>query len=151
MIPAKVEPARPGDLDAIETLLAASGLPLEGVRDATRFLVIRQGPDLVACCGLEVHGASCVLRSLAVTPGSRGQGLGHLLIRSTIDLAREAGCADAYLLTNTIESVVAGYGFRPVERGEIPAEPLRSREFAISACSRATIMHLRLEDASSRG
>jgi N-acetylglutamate synthase-like GNAT family acetyltransferase len=147
----QIEPARPGDLVAIEKLLTLCDLPLEGVRDAaTRFLVLRSGPDLIGCSALEVHDRSCVLRSLAVTPKARGRGLGHQLIRATLDLARKAGCTDAYLLTNTIESVAAGHGFRWITREEVPAEALRSKEFAISACASTAIMHLRLEDASPK-
>jgi amino-acid N-acetyltransferase len=148
----EIGPARPGDLEAIEKLLVLCDLPLEGVRDdVTRFLVIRSGPDLIGCSGLEVHGKSCVLRSLAVMPKARGRGLGHGLIRATLDLARKAGCTDAYLLTNTIESVAAGHGFRWITREEVPAEALRSKEFTISACASAAIMHLRLEETSRSG
>ncbi|MCI0547510.1 MAG: GNAT family N-acetyltransferase, partial [Candidatus Rokubacteria bacterium] len=138
----RIEPARGEDLPAIERLLTACNLPLEGVREhVTGFLVARAGGRVVGCAGMEVYGRSCVLRSLAVLPEARRRGLGGRLLVRLQQRARESGCTDAYLLTNTVEAMAAGHRFARIAREDVPAGARQSGEFALSACASAAVMH----------
>ncbi len=138
-----LEPAHQGDLPSILALLARCGLPADGVPDHLgRFVVARESGRLVGCTGVEVHGKACVLRSLAVEPSSRGRGIAHLLIDRSLDLAREAGCTDAYLLTFSAAALAAKKGFKRITREDVPASVLASREFQLDGCSTAIVMHM---------
>ena len=148
----RIESARTGDLVALKELLSACGLPLEGVVDARepleRFVVAVEDADglrpLIGCVGLEIHGTACVMRSLAVDPKMRGRGVARLLIGEILRSARDAGCRQAFLLTTTIEPMAARYGFSRIERADVPAELLDTGEFALNACSTATVMRMEL-------
>lgn len=136
-------------------LLSACGLPLEGVVDTVdkrepleRFVVALEdggGRRLVGCAGLEIHGTACVLRSLAVDPKLRGRGVARLLIGEILRRAHDAGCRQAFLLTTTIEPMAARHGFTRIERAEVPADLLATSEFALNACSSATVMRRNLQ------
>ena len=140
-----IEPARPEDLASIESLLTSCGLPVDGVREHLGgFLVARDESGLIGCCAMEAHGRSGVLRSLAVIPAQRGRGLGSRLIDETLALAGRLGCSDIYLLTFTIENLAARHGFRRISRENVSPEALASREFSITVCATAAVMHLPL-------
>ena len=152
----RIESARAGDLITLRQLLSTCGLPLEGVVETIdtrepldQFVVALEDGDggrpLIGCAGLEVHGTACVLRSLAVDPGMRGRGVARLLIEEILQRARDAGCRQAFLLTTTIEPMAARYGFSRIERTDVPAELLATSEFALNACSTATVMRRDLQ------
>jgi len=147
---ASIQPARAEDLTAILDLLVRCGLPIEGMgQDPVRFLVARSpAPSgagaVLGCVGLEIHGSSCLLRSFAVTPAVRGHGLALRLIRASLEKARAAGCAHAYLLTLTVERLALRHGFHRVTREEVPPSVLASREFSLTTCAPAAVMHLPL-------
>jgi amino-acid N-acetyltransferase len=145
-MPTTIESARTDDRQAVEDLLTLCGLPLDGVGDHfARFLVARRaGPsgssEIAGCAGLEVYGPACILRSLAVRPDARGQGLGRALVEAALDAARRAGCSEAHLLTNTIEKMAARMGFSRIGREDVPAAARASVEFTINACASAAAM-----------
>ena len=66
-VAAQLRPARADDLAAVERLLTASHLPLDGVREALpTFIVAEAGTDIVGVAGLEVCCDNALLRSVAV-------------------------------------------------------------------------------------
>ena len=74
----RVRAAAPTDLAAVERLLTASGLPLDGVREAlANFVVAELGTDVVGVAGLEVCCDNALLRSVAVADTWRSQGSGE--------------------------------------------------------------------------
>jgi N-acetylglutamate synthase-like GNAT family acetyltransferase len=137
-----LEAAGPDDLGEVRRLLEVAGLPVADVgRSGQEFLVARSGGRLVGCVGAELHGPAALLRSLAVDPARRGEGVGEALLRAVVDLARRRGARDLFALTTTIEPLLARRGFVRVERGEVPADVRRSAEFTTlcpgsSACMR---------------
>ncbi len=140
-----IEHAQPHDREAIRALLAAARLPLDGLEDHwDRVLLSRHEGRVVGCIAFELHGRACVLRSLAVDPGSRGSGLGRRLVKEGLDAARAAGAEEAYGLTHTAERMMTHLGFRAIDRGDVPEEVRRSTEFNIPACSTAVAIHRRL-------
>jgi len=96
--------AAPPDLAAVERLLTASSLPLEGVREAlSTFVVAESGGDIVGVAGLEVCCDNALLRSVAVQPEWRSHGLGRALVTRVL--------SDA---TNTIRFFGINGSQRPV-------------------------------------
>jgi len=132
-----VAPAGPDDRAEIEALLAACGLPLDGLDD-TELLVARIDGVLAGAAGLERWGDVALLRSVAVAEGYRKTGLGSLLVRARlVDAPRPT-----YLLTLEAQSYFERLGFAVLPRTELPAVLARSTQTSLPACSTAVAMQL---------
>lgn len=95
-----IRAARPGDLPAIESLIAAAQLPAFQTADfIDTFWVAEADGEIAGCCGLEVYDDAGLLRSAVVAPGQRGTGLGRELTEVVIEGARASGVRDLYLFT----------------------------------------------------
>jgi amino-acid N-acetyltransferase len=136
-----LRPARQGDLPAVERLLEANDLPLDGVRDALpAFVVAESGDDVVGVAGLEVCGGDALLRSVAVAGEWRSRGLGRALVARVISDAEARGLRALYLLTTTAERYFPTFGFERVERDRVPAPIRATKEFQESCPESATVM-----------
>jgi len=137
----RLRPAAPADLDAVERLLSASGLPLDGVREALPgFVVAEAGSDVVGVAGLEVCCDNALLRSVAVSPAWRSHGLGRALVTRVISDAEARGIRALYLLTTTADQYFPSFGFRQVARDDVPADVRHSAEFESACPASATVM-----------
>jgi amino-acid N-acetyltransferase len=136
-----VERAGSDDLGAIERLLVASGLPLDGARDAfATGVVAREGEAVVGAAAVEPYGAAGLLRSIAVDPALRGTGIGGTLVEASQILARDLGIDELYLLTETAESWFERLGYRVIERDVVPEAVRGSIEFTTACSSTAVAM-----------
>lgn len=146
-----LRPATPGDLPAILRLLEADGLPAAGVAEAlATFHVAAVGSRLVGVAGLEVHAGDGILRSVAVDPTRRGEGLGGRLVEAVLAEARRLGLTHLYLLTTTAEGWFPRWGFRIVERGSASPAVRASVEFAQACPDTAVAMRLTLNETRPR-
>jgi amino-acid N-acetyltransferase len=144
---ASVRSAQTGDLPAIEELLRRSGLPTVGVEKwLEHFLVAESDGHLVAVAGLELYGASALLRSVAVSEGWRGSGLGRRLVDRLLSEAQEHGAHDIYLLTTTAEHYFPRLGFACTARDQVPASVQSSVEFREACPASAVVMRKTLAD-----
>jgi amino-acid N-acetyltransferase len=133
--------ASAADLEAVFALLDRSGLPRAGVADNfSQFLVAEADGRLVGVVGLELYGQSALLRSAAVEESWRGSGVGRVLIERALDLARERGIDDVYLLTTTAEHYFPKFGFVCVRRDEVAQGVQSSVEFQTACPESATAM-----------
>ncbi|MGH7638740.1 MAG: arsenic resistance N-acetyltransferase ArsN2, partial [Gemmatimonadaceae bacterium] len=131
---ARIRPAAASDLPAVERLLTASALPLDGVREAlSDFVVAESDGELVGVAGLEVCCDDALLRSVAVKPEWRSRGVGRQLVTRAIANAESRGLRALYLLTTTAEHYFPGFGFRKITRDEVPQSVRETKEFT-SAC-----------------
>ena len=138
---AQVRPAQPQDLPAVERLLAASSLPLEGVREALpTFVVAQAGNDIVGVAGLEVCCDNALLRSVAVADDWRSRGLGRELVTHVIAEAEARGIHALYLLTTTAERYFPSFGFHAIPRDAVPADVRDTEEFRSACPASATVM-----------
>jgi len=136
-----LRPADPADLAAIEELLTASSLPLDGVRNALEgFVVAQSGERLVGVAGLEVCCDNALLRSVAVLPEWRSQGLGRALVTRVISDAEARGIHALYLLTTTAERYFPSFGFRQIAREDVPGDIRETGEFQSACPASATVM-----------
>jgi amino-acid N-acetyltransferase len=101
--------ARISDAPAIHSLVAhyaAQGFLLPRAPEEIRvnighFIVQEENRHVVSCLSLESYGADLAeIRSIAVDPESRGQGLGARLIASALDEARRRGIARVFAVTH---------------------------------------------------
>lgn len=123
--------ARTLDPTAVERLLEAAGLPLDGaVAAVEQGAVLREGETIVACAGLEPHGEAWLLRSVAVSSDRRGRGLGSRVVRAAEQTATAGGARELYLLTETAGPFFARLGYEPVDRAAVPPAVAASAAFA---------------------
>ena len=133
--------ATPGDLTEIERLLTASGLPLDGVREALPgFVVAEVGGRLVGVAGLEVCCDNALLRSVAVLPEWRSRGLGRALVTRVVSDAETRGLRALYLLTTTAERYFPSFGFERCAREDVPAALRATAEFQGACPASAVVM-----------
>jgi amino-acid N-acetyltransferase len=133
--------ASSADLESVFSLLDRSGLPTAGVADNfSQFLVAEADGRLVGVVGLELYGESALLRSAAVEESWRGSGVGRVLVERALDLARERGIEDVYLLTTTAENYFPKFGFVCVCRDEVAQGIRSSVEFQTACPASATVM-----------
>ncbi len=127
------------DLGAIRELLAAHGLPLDGLMAVpTRWVVARHGDRVVGAGALEHHGSDGLLRSVVVAAGARSEGVGSGIVAELERTADEAGLDGTYLLTETAERFFARRGYRRIGRDEAPEGVKASVEWA-TACGASAI------------
>jgi amino-acid N-acetyltransferase len=138
-----IAPATAADLASIKSLLASNGLPIEGVEDHWKtFLVARDGQNVVGCGGAEAYQFAALIRSIAVSPEHRKQGLGRRIVRQLLDRLASRGLREFYLLTTDSEEYFKKRGFKPIDRDEVHPQLLSSREFQDACPSTAICMRL---------
>jgi amino-acid N-acetyltransferase len=136
------EPARPHDLRGALDVLGRSQLTDKDVAEGWgHYFVVREDDGrVVAVAGLELHGESGLLRSVAVDEDYRGQGLGASLVEATMGRAKRVGLRSVYLLTTTARDYFARHGFADCPRDEAPVEIRESWEFRTGCPSTAAFM-----------
>lgn len=125
------------DLPDVELLLEVAGLTREDLAACERagLLLAARAEDgcLMGCVALELYDGEALLRSLAVTAGARGHGLGSALVEHALERARSAGAREAWLLTETAGPFFAARGWQAADRAAAPPGIAGSVEFT-SAC-----------------
>lgn len=138
-----VRRAEPRDAAAIVALVAGAGLPVGGVAErAADFFVAERAGEVVGACGLETYGPDALLRSVAVSDRERGRGVGRRLVERALSEALERELSSVVLLTTTAPDYFRRFGFREVERGDLPAGVRSSEEFRSLCPSTATVMRV---------
>jgi amino-acid N-acetyltransferase len=128
------------DIDVVEALLEREHLPLDGLRRADTVLVARAGNRIVGSAAVELYQEGALLRSVAVDAEHRGSGIGGALTRMAIDIAKRRGVPAMYLLTTTAERFFPRFGFKIVDRADVPAGVTASEEFVHACPSTAIVM-----------
>ena len=140
-----IERALDSDRPAIEELLNAAGLPLDGLEAALPAAVVaRDDGGVVGCAAVEDHGSVGLLRSVCVAPDFRGTGLGRQLVTAAERLAAGHGLTELYLLTETAEAWFPRLGYRVTTRASVPAELTASPEFTDACPDNAAVLYKRL-------
>jgi N-acetylglutamate synthase-like GNAT family acetyltransferase len=142
-----LRPAVMSDRAAVDVLLGAEGLTIEGLSTEDVIVALREG-SVVGAIGLERFGASTMLRSLAVARDARRNGIGRRLVIAALEVARWTGAAEIHLYTEDAQSFFSGFGFEPVSGELIKAACAESSLVSGQCCTTATAMRLVFEDAS---
>ncbi|HEX8394463.1 MAG TPA: arsenic resistance N-acetyltransferase ArsN2 [Longimicrobium sp.] len=146
-----IRPARAEDLEPVLRLVQAAALPTDGIPEhwGDPYAVAVEGDTVLGVAGVEVHGRSGLLRSVAVAPDARGTGLGQALTRDRVEWARAAGLDALYLLTTTAEEFFPRLGFLPIDRDSVPADVRASGEFCSVCPASAAVLWLPLEEGGA--
>lgn len=133
------------DLDAVEGLLSANKLPLEGVKENfSSFVVAEEGGSIAGAIGLERFGSVALLRSAVVSPEHRGSGVGRQLVEQVLERAAKDGIEELFLLTTTAEKYFPRFGFANTTRSDVPASVKASAEFQGACPDTAVVMKRRV-------
>jgi len=137
-----IQPAESEDLDAIRALLRACDLPHDDLTPdhLQHFLAAREGGSLRGVVGLEARGEVALLRSLAVCPEARNEGLGARLMTAIEQRARDTGIHTLYLLTTTAADYFRARGYERIARDALPEDIQQTEEAARLCPSSATCM-----------
>ena len=136
-----IERAQPDDADAIRALLSTHALPVDDVESHLGSAVVaRRRGAVVGSAALELYRDGALLRSVAVSPELKGQGLGRRLTEAMIALAQTLGTPAVYLLTTTAQTYFPAFGFEEIERSAVPASVRASVEFTSACPSSAVVM-----------
>jgi amino-acid N-acetyltransferase len=136
-----VRNARHADLAAVQQLLSASNLPIEGVAENfSNFLIAEDETGIAGAIGLERHGSVALLRSAVIAAEHRGIGIGGRLVEELLSRAAASGVQDIYLLTTTAEEYFPRFGFKRSTRSAIPEALKQSAEFHGACPETATVM-----------
>ena len=145
----EIEPARTSDRPAIEALLEASGLPIDGFELALGTAVVaREEGRIVGCAAVEPYGSVGLLRSVCVALPFRGLGLGSRLVDRAEAVAAARGIAELFLLTETAAAWFARRGYEPGAREAAPAALLGSPEFTGACPVGAALLRKHLDRAA---
>ena len=137
----RIRNANESDLSIVESLLSASDLPLNGVRDNFSDFIVAEKDDAIAgAIGLERFGSVALLRSAVVAPEYRGSGIGRQLVEELLERAEDAGIDELYLLTTTAENYFPRFGFTRTTRSAVPEAVKESAEFRGACPDTAVVM-----------
>ncbi|MDG3576841.1 MULTISPECIES: arsenic resistance N-acetyltransferase ArsN2 [Rhizobium] len=122
--------------------LVRAGLPTADVEDEGRsfFRAVTSNGDTVGYSGLEACGDDVLLRSLVVLESFRGRGFGRTLAEATVEKAgRDVG---VFLATTSAAPLFERLGFGLIDRRDVPAAVLSTRQLSGICPASATIMKL---------
>ncbi len=130
----------------IKLLLAACGLPTSDIAPSNSMLFFTHhaGGKLVGVIGLEVYDTVALLRSLAVTPAQRKNGLGKSLVKFAEEYAADHGIESLYLLTTTAENFFSKLGYSSASREDAPSSIKSTSQFSGLCPSSSAFMSKRL-------
>ncbi len=118
-----IREAAPTDAEAICAILTESELSTHAVLAAgTRYwLAQRADGEITGAIGIEIGARAVLLRSAAVRPDARGQGIGAALLRRALNEAAAAGYRQAYLFSTDARAYWSRQGFCEIAMPELVA------------------------------
>lgn len=141
----KIREATNRDLGAVESLLSANNLPLDGVKENfSSFIVAEDEGAIAGAIGLEQFGSIALLRSAVVSPEYRGTGVGSRLVEQLLERAERDGIEELFLLTTTAENYFPRFGFARTARSAVPPAMKASAEFQGACPASAVVMTRRI-------
>lgn len=126
----RVTPITNAELQPLCVFLSEAGLPTEDLLLPHRtFFRFDELGELLGFGGIEGSGTDRLLRSLVVTQGRRGLGLGRQMLEMLEHIASTDGVVRLHLLTNTAPGFFSANGYRVESRSDAPQAISNSVEF----------------------
>ena len=139
-----IRPAAAADLDAAVKLLEAAGLPVTDLSADRLALVAEKKAIFQGVIGVEVFNDVGLLRSLVVSPNTRGAGIGPALVTALEVASRADGVEEFWLLTIDAGPFFAKLGYKVRNRSDAPDAIRATEEFSSLCPGDATLMSKRL-------
>jgi amino-acid N-acetyltransferase len=141
-----IERLQAADVEAVYSLLREHHLPVDGLADHLETTLVARDEHgrVLGSAGLEIHGSSALLRSVAVAGDRHRQHIGRDLTLAALQLASERNISAVYLLTTTADHYFPRFGFEKIRRTDVPSSVQSSVEFTSACPSSATAMRKRL-------
>ncbi|WP_158288321.1 arsenic resistance N-acetyltransferase ArsN2 [Mucilaginibacter psychrotolerans] len=112
-------------------LLTAENLPVDDLSEnLPDFFVAIEGSEIIGVAGMEVYGNYGLLRSVAVLPSRRGQGIAGKLVGQVESAGKQKGLSALYLLTETAADYFKNKGYAQIDRAQVPTAIQISSEFS---------------------
>jgi N-acetylglutamate synthase-like GNAT family acetyltransferase len=120
----EIRRAAEGDRARLVALLAEVDLLTHDVLAPDTAYWVAEGPyrQLVGAAGVELGAAAALLRSVAVLPAHRGQGLAQALIAEALRYVQAQGRRRVYLFSTRSGAYWQRLGFRNVPVAELAAD-----------------------------
>ncbi|MBT3045894.1 MAG: arsenic resistance N-acetyltransferase ArsN2 [Candidatus Thiodiazotropha sp.] len=130
------------ELSEIKALLEGCGLPTEDMdlKKSLYFYGKKIDSMIVAVVGLEILGRNALIRSVAVSAGYRGKGIGKRLVSFAESTAASKGVEKLYLLTTDAHDYFCALGYRSVSRAVVPEAIENTQQFSTICPSNALLM-----------
>ncbi len=143
-----IEQAEPQQLQAVLKLLKECDLHTEDVADIFNgnFCIALNDSEIAGCCGMEIHGETALLRSVAVKNEYRENRLAERMVKERTARAGEQGTETVYLLTIDAENYFHRFGFVEVERSEVPSQIKQTYEYSNLCPIDAKVMKLMINN-----
>jgi amino-acid N-acetyltransferase len=117
--------------EAITVLLASQKLPVKDLPQVLDdFVVMKDQDEIIGVAGLETYGNYGLLRSIAIAPAHRNEGIAGNLLTQIESLAASKKLTDIYLLTETAAGYFSRKGYQLTCRDTVPADVQQSTEFS---------------------
>lgn len=129
--------AKPKDLAKLAALLEGCKLPMNDL-EAHDFIIAVDDNVIIGCIGLELEGP--LLRSLAVEPSKRNQGIARELCERLLRHAAGQGAKEIYLVTDTADRFFERIGFVRINRDNAPESIRTHKQFTELCPSSAIVM-----------
>jgi len=140
-----IDSLKPSHVSDIEALLERCDLPFADCGEHIQnFSGVIESNKLIAVGALQYEDSVALLRSIAVHPDSRGQGLASAMTRHLIEQARSREVRQLYILTETAETYFSQFGFYSIPRQAAPVRIQATRQFESLCPSSARLMRLNL-------
>jgi N-acetylglutamate synthase-like GNAT family acetyltransferase len=112
-----------GDVFELSVFLGLADLTLSGLDDPRVHLWIQVDADgrIEGSTGFELAGTNALIRSVAVAPSLRGQGLGSELAMFALERAAEIGAERAWLFSRRSGPFWQKLGFEQADRDKLVA------------------------------
>jgi len=137
----RLQTATAEDAESIRILLERAGLPTSDLTSSKpEFIVAHEDGELIGAGALQRFETIALLRSVAVTSGRRGGGLGRLIVEELERRARAAHVTQLVLLTQTAQRFFEHQGYGAIERQSVPQAVQASEEFRSLCPTSATCM-----------
>lgn len=137
-------------VEEVLPVLAGCDLPVADISAASppQFFGVRFAGSPVAVIGLEQFQSVGLLRSLAVVPGHRGQGLAKALVSHAESHAAAQGVESLFLLTTTAAPFFIRLGYRPASREAAPPAVRATAQFSGLCPSSSAFLSKRIGGAN---
>ena len=129
------------DLEKIKSLLDSCKLPSADCEEhINNYFIVEDKRDIIGVGGLEIMDSLGLIRSLAVKPEYRGQGVATKLYCLLEKRASDAGITTLYLLTESASRFFSRFGFEIQNNAKPPRAIANTKQFSRLCPSTAVLM-----------